>query len=118
MSQQTGPEFMPGRKSAFVPAIRRTAGTCGLAIMLSCAPAFAKTVRVTQMTPACTSWPGWHEWLLASLRPKGARLNKNRPLSIDKGEKVEVIEADDGEGAATIRWRGKIWFTHADRLAD
>src|SRR5262249_30842477 len=99
-------------------AFRPSGAACGLAIMLISTPALAKTVTVTQMTPACTSWAAWHEWLLASLRPKGARLNRNCPLSIDKGEKVEVIEADDGEGAATTRCRGKTWFTHADRLSD
>jgi hypothetical protein len=56
--------------------------------------------------------------VLASLRPKGARFNKFCPTSIDKGTKVEVIEADNGEGAATIRWRNKTWYTHADRLGD
>ena len=108
---------MPVQKNAFA-ALGRSGAACWLAIMLLSAPALAKTVTVTQATPACTSWAGWHEWLLASLRPKGARLNKNCPLSIDKGEKVEVIEADDGEGAATIRWHGKTWYTHADRLGD
>jgi hypothetical protein len=89
-----------------------------LAALMFCAPALGKTAIVTQETPACTSWAGWHEWVLASLRPKGARFNKFCPTSIDKGTKVEVIEADNGEGAATIRWRNKTWYTHADRLGD
>jgi hypothetical protein len=107
-------------KRAFIPEAPRRFGTiaCGLAIMLSCAPASAKTVTVTQTAPACTSWAGWHEWSLASLTPKGARLNKNCPLSIDKGETVEIIDPDAGEGAVTVRWRGKIWFVDDNRLSD
>src|SRR5215813_7747130 len=112
---------MLGKKSAFM-AGRWSGVACGLAIMLacmlSCAPALAKTVTVTQATPACTSWAGWHEWSLASLTPRGARLNKNCPLSIDKGQTVEVIDADAGEGAVTVRWRGKIWFVDDNRLGD
>jgi hypothetical protein len=54
--------------------------------------------------------------LQASLTPKGARLNRSCPDYIAKGTRVEVIEDDDGEGAATIRWKSRTWFTHADRL--
>ena len=97
---------------------RSGAVACGLAIMLFCAPAVAKTVTVRQTTPACTSWAGWHEWSLASLRPRGARYNKHCPLSIDKGQKVEVIDEDAGEGAVTVRWRGKVWFVDADRVGE
>lgn len=89
-----------------------------LAALALCAPAAAKTARVTQETPACTSWAGWHEWVQASLTPKGAGLNRNCPTSIEKGATVEVIEEDDGAGAATIRWRNRTWFTHADRLKE
>lgn len=89
-----------------------------LAALLACAPAVAKEATVAQDTPACTSWAGWHEWVLASLTAKGARLNKNCPAYIDKGTKVDVIEADDGEGAATVRWRGKEWVTHAERVGE
>ena len=86
--------------------------------LLVSTPAMAKTARVTANTPACTSWAGWHDWLLASLTPKGASLNRSCPSYISKGTRVEVIEDDDGEGAATIRWKDKTWFTHADRLGE
>ena len=78
----------------------------------------AKMAVVTIDTPACTSWAGWHEWLLASMTDKGAAPNKNCPTMIDKGTKVELVEGDDGEGAATIRWKRKTWYTHADRLRE
>ena len=87
-----------------------------IAALLISSPALAKDVRVTQDAPACTSWAGWREWVQASLTEKGAQLNTHCPAYIDKGAKVEVIEADDGAGAATVRWRGKEWVTHADRL--
>ena len=85
-------------------------------ILLLATPSLAKTAVVNHATPACTSWAGWHDWLQASLTPKGARLNRSCPDYIAKGTRVEVIEDDDGEGAATIRWKNRTWFTHADRL--
>ena len=85
-------------------------------VLLLATPTVAKTAVVSQQTPACTSWAGWHDWLQASLTPRGARLNRSCPDYIAKGTRVEVIEDDDGVGAATIRWKNRTWFTHADRL--
>jgi hypothetical protein len=82
------------------------------------APAIARTAVVSPDAPACKSWAAWREWVQASLTAKGASLNKNCPAYIGKGTRVDVIEADDGEGAATIGWRGRTWFTHADRLGE
>jgi hypothetical protein len=98
--------------------VKSIAAPLALVALFHGAPAQAKTAVATQDTPACTSWAAWREWVQASLTAKGAGPNKNCPAYIDKGTKVEVIEADDGEGAATVRWRDKTWFTHADRLKE
>jgi hypothetical protein len=45
-----------------------------------------------------------------------ARFNEHCPTAIAKGTKIDVIEEDDGEGAARFMWRGKEWYTHSDRL--
>jgi hypothetical protein len=87
-----------------------------VSIAMTSQPAAAKMMVVTAETPACTSWAGWREWVQASLRPKGARFNEHCPTSIAKGTKIDVIEEDDGEGAARVMWRGKEWYTHAERL--
>jgi hypothetical protein len=110
--------MMPARTRAFTAP--RVAGlvACGLATMLSCAPASATTVTLTQTTVACTSWAQWHEWSLASLRANGGRPSKSCPVIIDKGQKVEVVDDDAGEGAVTVRWRGKVWFVDADRVGE
>ena len=76
----------------------------------------ARMARVTQDTPACTNWAGWREWVQASLTPKGARPNKFCPSYLRKGSKVEIVEEDAGEGATSVRWQGKVWYTHGDRL--
>lgn len=99
---------MPFSKSLAVSGV--------LASLAFCAPAFAKTAIVTQETPACMSWAGWHEWVQASLTAKGAGFNNNCPTAIGKGTKVEFVE-DDDDGAAVIRWRDKTWFTHGERLS-
>ncbi|MCX7898886.1 MAG: hypothetical protein N2444_02145 [Methylocystis sp.] len=41
----------------------------------------------------------------AILRSGGGRQNRHRAR-------------DEGEGAATVRWRGKDWVTHAERLGE
>jgi hypothetical protein len=111
--------FDPKRKDRGMKQRAKTFVACvAVATLMFRAPAVAATAVVTQATPACVSWAGWHDWLLASLTPKGAGPNKYCPTYIDKGTKVDVLEADDGEGAATIRWRNKTWFTHADRLRE
>ncbi len=48
--------------------------------------------------------------------PQGARFSQHCPTSIARGAKIEVIEEDDGQGAARVKWRGKEWYTHSDRL--
>ena len=110
--------MMSGRTGASTAVRASGAVACGLALLLFGAPAVAKTVKVTQSAPACINWAGWHEWSLASLTPRGARYSKYCPTSIDKGQVVEMIDDDAGEGAVTVRWRGKVWFVDADRLSE
>ena len=59
---------------------------------------------------ACVSWAGWHDYTLASLTPRGAKANRDCPIRIPKGAKVEVVEDSDESGAATVKYRGKTWI--------
>ena len=109
----------PGRTSSMSRTRPPTKiAAIALALFAYAAPALAKTAIVTQDTPACTSWAAWRDWVRASLTTKGAALNRHCPRYIDKGTKVELIEANEGEGVASVRWRGKRWFTHEDRLGE
>jgi hypothetical protein len=66
---------------------------------------------------ACTSWAAWHDYTLASLTPKGARVSKLCPIRLKPGTRVEVLEDDSGEGASFVRAAGKEWYVDAQRLS-
>ena len=65
---------------------------------------------------ACVSWAAWHDYTLASLMPKGARMSRLCPIRLKAGAPVEVIEEDSGAGASRVRAGGKEWFVDAQRL--
>ena len=52
------------------------------------------------------SWAAAHQYTLQSLTPKGGQINKNCPIRLPKGTKVDVISEDD-EGYTVV--------THAER---
>jgi hypothetical protein len=64
----------------------------------------------------CDSWAAWREYGLASLSPRGARMNKSCPLRLAARTKVTVVDEDAGEGASEIRYQGKSWFVDNQRL--
>jgi hypothetical protein len=66
---------------------------------------------------ACTSWAAWHEYTLASLTPKGARVSKLCPIRLKTGTRVDVVEEDSGEGASRVKAAGKEWYVDAQRLS-
>lgn len=75
-----------------------------------------RAATVNRNTFACNSWAAWHEYGLASLRPKGARMSKACPLRIAARTRVVVVDEDAGAGASEIRYRGKNWFVDNQRL--
>jgi hypothetical protein len=66
---------------------------------------------------ACTSWAAWHEYTLASLTPKAARVSKLCPIRLKPGTRVDVVEEDSGEGASRVKAAGKDWYVDAQRLS-
>lgn len=60
-------------------------------------------------------WAGWRVWVQATLTAKGSGFSKKRSTAIDKAEKVEFINDDDG-CAAVVRWRDKARFAHREGL--
>ncbi len=65
---------------------------------------------------ACVSWAAWHEYGLASLTARGARMGKSCPLRLAAGTKVVVVDEDAGAGASEIRFRRQNWFVDSQRL--
>lgn len=86
--------------------------------LIAGSPALAaeRMTTINRETFVCVSWAGWHEYGLASLRPRGARMSKHCPRRLAAGTKVVVVEEDAGAGASEIRYRGKTWFVDAQRL--
>ena len=66
-------------------------------------------------TYACTSWGAAYEYTLQSLTPKGGQINKNCPIRLPTGTKVDVVNEDD-EGYAVVTRRGKTWWVDGERV--
>ncbi len=88
------------------------------AALIAGSPAVAaeRMTTLNRETFICVSWAGWHEYGLASLTAKGARMSKHCPRRLAAGTKVVVVEEDAGAGASEIRYRGKTWFVDNQRL--
>jgi hypothetical protein len=69
-----------------------------------------QTAVITRSTFACTSWAAWREFTSTSLTPKGARYDKNCPIRLRAGLKVEIVEDDAGGGATAVKAHGKNWY--------
>jgi hypothetical protein len=69
-----------------------------------------QTAVITRSTFACTSWAAWREFTSASLTRKGARYDKNCPIRLKAGLKVEIVEDDAGAGATAVKAHGKDWY--------
>ena len=70
---------------------------------------------VTAETYACTGWGAAHEYTLQSLTPKGGQINRNCPIRIPRGTKVDVVK-DDDDGYAIVTHRGKTWWVDGERV--
>ena len=89
-------------------------------LVLSGSIAFAagrSAVVDTRGAFACASWAAWHDYTLASLTPKGARMSKLCPIRLKPGARVEVLEEDSGAGASLVRAAGKEWYVDGERLS-
>jgi hypothetical protein len=78
-------------------------------------PADARSGVIRAETYACTSWGAAHEYTLQSLTPKGGQINKNCPIRLPEGAKVDVVNEDD-EGYAVVTHRGKTWWVDGERV--
>ena len=78
-------------------------------------PADARSGVISAETYACTSWGAAHEYTMQSLTPKGGQINKNCPIRLPQGAKVEVVNEDD-DGYAVVTHRGKTWWVDDARV--
>jgi hypothetical protein len=84
-----------------------------LAILATTADARPGVIRAE--TYACTSWGAAHEYTLQSLTPKGGQVNRNCPIRLPEGAKVDVVNEDD-DGYAVVTHRGKTWWVDGERV--
>lgn len=66
-------------------------------------------------TYACTSWGAAHEYTMQSLTPKGGQINKNCPIRLPQGAKIDIVKEDD-DGYAVVMHRGKTWWVDGERV--
>jgi len=78
-------------------------------------PAESRPGLIKAETYACTSWGAAHEYTMQSLTPKGGQINKNCPIRLPKGTKVDVIN-DDDDGYAVVIHRGRTWWVDGERV--
>ena len=83
--------------------------------MLATMPATARSGTIRAETYACTSWAAAHEYTLQSLAPKGGQINKNCPIRIPRGTKVEIVKEDD-DGYAVVTQGSKTWWVDGERV--
>ena len=58
-------------------------------------PADARPGVIRVETYACTSRGAAHQYTMQSLTPKGGQVNKNCPIRLPEGAKVDVVNEDD-----------------------
>jgi hypothetical protein len=78
-------------------------------------PADARPGVIKAETYACTSWGAAHEYTLQSLTPKGGQINKNCPIRLPQGTKIDVVNEDDN-GYAVVTHHGKTWWVDGERV--
>ena len=78
-------------------------------------PAHARPGVIKAETYACTSWGAAHEYTMQSLTPKGGQINRNCPIRLPQGTKIDVINEDD-DGYAVVMHRGKTWWVDGERV--
>jgi hypothetical protein len=102
-----GDEVMPAR-------LKFGSLVAALAILFT-TPAESRSGVIKAETYACTSWAAAHQYTMQSLTPKGGQINKNCPIRLPKGTKVDVV-SDDDDGYAIVMRRGKTWWVDGERV--
>lgn len=85
-----------------------------LAILFA-TPVQSRPGAIKAETYACISWDAAHWYTIQSLTPKGGQIDKNCPIRLPKGTKVDVIK-DDDDGYAVVKHRGKTWWVDGERV--
>jgi hypothetical protein len=75
----------------------------------------ARPGMIRAETYACTAWGAAHAYTMQSLTPKGGQINKNCPIRLPVGTKVDVVNEDD-DGYAVVTHRGKTWWVDGERV--
>ena len=86
-----------------------------LALAASMGAAFARPGVITREAFACTSWAGAYAYTRASLTKQGAKANKNCPIRLPPGTRVEIIAADDNNYVVVIV-DGRKWWIDGERV--
>ena len=104
---------MPGHKS--IPAKLKFGSLAAALTILLATPVQSRSGVIKAETYACISWDAAHWYTLQSLTPKGGQIDKNCPIRLPKGTKVDVIN-DDEDGYAVVKHRGKTWWVDGERV--
>ena len=103
------------RRHKFIPVKLKFGSLAAALAILSTTPAQGRSGVIKAETYACISWGAAHEYTMQSLTLKGGQINKNCPIRLSKGTKVDVIN-DDDDGYAVVTHRGKTWWVDGERV--
>jgi hypothetical protein len=88
-----------------------------LALAASIGAAFARQGVITREAFACTSWAGAYAYTRASLTKQGAKANKNCPIRLSAGTRVEMVVTDEnGDGYVAVSVKGRKWWIDDARV--
>jgi hypothetical protein len=91
-------------------------GLLAAALLTLCTtPVQSRPGVIKAETYACITWDAAHWYTLQSLTPKGGQIDKNCPIRLPKGTRVDIIK-DDDDGYAVVKHRGKTWWVDGERV--
>jgi hypothetical protein len=99
----------------FVAAKLKFGTLVGALAVLCATPVQSRPGLVKDDTYACISWDAAHWYTIQSLTPKGGQIDKNCPIRLPKGTKVDIIK-DDDDGYAVVIHRGRTWWVDGERV--
>ena len=102
-------------RDKFIPAALKF-GWLAAALAVLATPAQSRPGVIKAATYACLSWDAAHWYTIQSLTPKGGQIDKNCPIRLPKGSKVDVIHEEDDDGYAVVTHRGKTWWVDGERV--
>jgi hypothetical protein len=104
---------MPREK--FIPMKLKFGALAAAFAILFTTPVQSRPGMIKAETYACASWGAAHQYTMQSLTPKGGQIDRNCPIRLPKGTKVDVINEDD-DGYAVVTHRGKTWWVDGERV--